>query len=439
MQLSFSTTVTENAYAGITMSGPTGGGIILNQNSSIVGVDVDSSLNRGPISQGDVYPNGFTDFVMYAGATWTPGLSGSYLVFRDIQNAVVNTGPSPLVLGEPYVSGPNVKFSLQQPLGVTVSLLEGYTWRAYRLDSLQNDYHFGGATSYGFPSASYDKMFIPQPQVTFKNQSGLRSIISGATFSAGLWPPSSFPSNVSPLIQLYWDMEESGATGGTEWLNYDPHYFLFFYKPTRKKGPLGNRIRVPSGYKHPANIPGPLTYNGLTGPTASGVLRNYPSSINGRTDVGLYRTGWRTTEWPVGSTAGNPTTISADTIDNNAYAAFHPNQYMKIPSNAFNDPNLLPYTFIPGMSGATGPSVLEVWGAGTPFKSNALFYSSKQSYLYFRFAIGIFYNSPTGIRKVVFGPMSDTLRITPYGKVCGREEDGFEQKLWLYKWQARLV
>jgi hypothetical protein len=59
--------------------------------------------------------------------------------------------------------------------------------------------------------------------------------------------------------------------------------------------------------------------------------------------------------------------------------------------------------------------------------------------MYFRFAIGIFYDSPSGIRKVIFGPMSDTLRITPRAKTYGVEVYGYTQRKFIINWQARLV
>ena len=427
MQLTFSTKVTEDAYTGITMTGLT-----LNQNSSTLGTSLDTSWNRGNTPEDQPIDETTETLVAYAGVTWSAGLSGSYVRFWTPQNesfpqtSLYGTASGLLINDEPYESGGNIKFPVDISIlaGATYDLPTGSSWRVFTLDDPFDDLSFGGATFTG-PSLDLDQIVIPQAQISFKNPLDVVEP-NGATFTNVQFANYTAKSNITPQIGLFW---EDGYGGNNQWLNYDPHYFLFYYRGRKKKGGQNGRGKVPGGFMHPASVLGPIGA-GVTGPTCTGVLRGYPSSSNSRSaDTGpdYYVSGWRTTEWPVGLTSGNPTFITeiGGTL---SYSSFHPSQYLKnIEVNQQTFPRLtagFPLNF------RYQTNDNEYVTVGVP---------RNQKYMYFRFAIGIFYDSPSGIRKVLFGPMSDTLRITPRAKTYGVQVDGYAQREWIINWQARLV
>jgi hypothetical protein len=313
--------------------------------------------------------------------------------------------------------------------GATYDLPAGSSWRVFTLDDPLDDLSFGGATFTG-PSLALDQIIIPQPQIAFKNPfsgyEGSGIAPDGATFSNAQWANYTLNSNEPPIIELFW---EDGLGASNSWLDYNAHYFLFYYRGRKKKGNNSgvSRGKVPGGFMHPASIPGPISSPSLTGPSCNGVLRGYPSSINNR-DVENYNyiSGWRTTEWPVGLTSGNPTRITDGT--ETSYNAFHPNQYLV----NFACNGLLSLPTQPGQ-----PFLNLRYTSLVPSAGNGP--TRFQKYMYFKFAIGIFYDSPSGIRKVIFGPMSETLRITPRAKTYGIEVDGYTQQQYVINWQARIV
>jgi len=444
MNLTFSSTVTENAYAGITMVG-----LVLNQNSSVRGLDLDNSLNRGNTPDSNLISPGALNLEVYAGATWSAGLSGSFLKLYTPQGAGIPSGPTAgfLIYQEPYTGGGTVKFPIIST--GTYSAPVGCTWRVYTLTDPEDDYHFGGAT-FSQLDLPFKQVYIPQPQIAFKNgySGGIYNRVSagGETFSNAAWADYTADSNNSPEISLFWEESPWSSVVGAssrEWLNYDPQYFLFFYKPSKRKRKDGTQ-RNPGGFVHPPSIQGPTTYAQDTGPTSTGILRGYPSSVDGRVGgvtidipAGLtagvsYISGWRRTEWPVGSTPSKP--LRLDDGTQTAYAAFHPNQYFHTETAPdFNKSNLLPHNL-------TAAGNMKPWGfKGKVFAPTTPYELRNQHHIYFRFAIGISHYSAAGVRKVIFGPMSDTLRITPRAKFYGVQSVGYAIQPWVINWQARIV
>jgi hypothetical protein len=415
MQLTFSSTVTENAYVGITMSGLT-----LNQNSSVLGTTIDTSWNRGPIPLYQSLSGDGKILMAYTGSTWSVGLSGSLLEIRNVQGGLLDVQT---IIGEPSLYPPYVGFPLGT-IGNALVVTAGMYWRACRLDQQSDNLSFGGATFTG-PSLDLDQIMIPQPQISFKNPSKPAFLGGGATFTNVEWEIYTQDSNDTPRIGLFW---EDGYGGNNQWLNYNPHYFLFYYRGRKKKGGVNGREKQPGGFMHPASVLGPIGV-GVTGPTCTGVLRGYPSSVNNRdNDTNNYVSGWRTTEWPVGLTSGNPTFITemGGTL---SYSSFHPNQYW---ANDLVNQTPFPYY-------SAGNQLPRYSSTDSPTIYNGGMIPKNQRYMYFRFAIGIFYDSPSGIRKVIFGPMSETLRITPRAKSYGVQFDSYAIKKWIFSWQARLV
>jgi hypothetical protein len=212
----------------------------------------------------------------------------------------------------------------------------------------------------------------------------------------------SFYTNASPRIWLDWE----GGLQSQEWLNYDPHYFLFYRSRKKKRRwndpsrPENKARGIFTTYVHPANYVNGVNVSMVTNMGGGDAdFFNYADSGN------------RASEWRVPSKRFTKIDISdSDDVSNpfNAWQ-YYKNGGLTLFPIAYNDW----YTSYRSIGNKTGS-----------FK--------QKKCLSLRFCIAV--RDPLQPNRLVFGPMSESVMIYP---ILGYFTNGvMTDERWYYRWGA---
>ena len=244
---------------------------------------------------------------------------------------------------------------------------------------------------------------IPRVRVRCDNSAGLKHTRNDDIGD------SSFYTNVSPRIWLDWE----GGLQSQEWLNYDPHYFLF-YRSTKKKRKWNDPSRPEkkarglfTTYVHPANYVNNVNVSMVT------------NMGGGEVDFSKYAdNGNRASEWRVPSKRFTKIDIS----DSNDVAN---------PFNAWQYYRNSGQTLFPISYNDWYNSAYQSIGSKPTF-NNSGFMSLPKKCLSLRFCIAV--RDPLEPNRLVFGPMSERVMIYP---ILGYFTNGaMEDEPWYYRWGA---
>jgi hypothetical protein len=241
---------------------------------------------------------------------------------------------------------------------------------------------------------------IPRVRVRCDNSAGLQH-----TRNDDIGDPS-FYTNASPRIWLDWE----GGLQSQEWLNYDPHYFLF-YRSTKKKRKWNDPSRpekkargVFTTYVHPANYVNGVNVSMVTN---MGV---------GEANFSSYAdNGNRASEWRVPSKRFTKIDISDSDDVSNPFNAW---QYYK---------NLNQTLFPISYDGWYAPNYQSIGTKRVGGDRSLL-----KKCLSLRFCIAV--RDPLQPNRLVFGPMSERVMIYP---ILGYFlSNGTPNQPFYYRWGA---
>ena len=245
---------------------------------------------------------------------------------------------------------------------------------------------------------------IPRVRVRCDNYAQLqhmRNVPIGSTSSY---------TNVSPRIWLDWE----GGLQSQEWLNYDPHYFLF-YRSTRKQRKWSATPRDNGAwgrtttYVHPANY-------------VDGVNVSMVTNMGGGDAVfSTYLSNSRASEWRVPPKRFTKIDISDPNDVSNPFDAWQ--YYRSLALLSFPIPYDDWYTY-----------VRPIGQKGTENNGGSNVSHRSKGCLNLRFCIAV--RDPLNPQRIVFGPMSERVMIYP---MKGFFDDGVDPDIpYYYRWGVTI-